>query len=57
MKKLNLSKNTGVVGICKNITELNLSWNGIKKPSFLRCMETSLLKLDLTGNLIPSYLF
>ena len=43
--------------MCRNIQELNLSWNGITRPIALKCNEALLLKLDLTGNPIPGYLF
>ena len=52
-----MSKNTGVEGMCRNLVEVDLSWNGIRRTGFLRCVEAALEKLDLTGNPIPPYLF
>lgn len=57
LTRLDLSKNTGVSGIYKNLTHLNLSWNNITDPKSLKCLDTSIIKLDLTGNQIPSLLF
>lgn len=41
----------------RNLAELNLSWNSIKNPHLLKCGESALTRLDLTGNPIPCQLF
>lgn len=41
----------------KVISEVNLSYNSISDPELLRCPNTELKKLNITGNPIPYYLF
>ena len=41
----------------KTLAEVNLSWNAIREPNLLKCPNTQLKKLNLTGNPLPYYEF
>lgn len=57
MKRIDLSDNTNVRGICPTLKSLNLSKNGITVPFDQPIVPSELEHLNLSYNKIPYYQF
>jgi len=57
LKKLDLSDNTNVRGVCSTLVSLNLSRNGISAPFDFPLVPLELQYLNISYNKIPFYHF